>query len=108
VLPTMKERHAAADVQWTVVNDAPPLAENTAQALVDIVSKAANKPTVDRVAYNTEAGLFQRAGIPTVLCGPGSIEQAHRPDEYVELRQLAECERFLKTVALEFQSGWPR
>lgn len=48
-----------------------------------------------KVAYGTEAGLFQRAGIPTVVCGPGSIEVAHRPDEYVTLEQLAACEAFL-------------
>lgn len=47
------------------------------------------------VAFGTEAGLFQRAGISTVVCGPGSIEQAHQADEYVTLSQLARCERFL-------------
>ena len=39
----------------------------------------------------TEAGLFQEIGIPTVVCGPGSIEQAHKPDEYVEIDQLDQC-----------------
>jgi acetylornithine deacetylase len=47
------------------------------------------------VAFGTEAGLFQRAGIPTVICGPGSIGQAHQADEYVSLEQLAECEAFI-------------
>lgn len=47
------------------------------------------------VAFGTEAGLFQRAGMSTVVCGPGSIEQAHQADEYVTLAQLARCERFL-------------
>ena len=47
------------------------------------------------VSYCTEAGLFQGAGIPTVVCGPGSIEQAHRPNEFVPLEQVAQCEAFL-------------
>ena len=47
------------------------------------------------VAFATEASWFQHAGIPTVVCGPGSIEQAHKPDEYVSLAQLAECELLL-------------
>lgn len=47
------------------------------------------------VAFGTEAGLFQRAGISTVVCGPGSIAQAHQADEYVTLEQLARCEAFL-------------
>ncbi len=51
------------------------------------------------VAFGTEAGLFQRAGIPTVLCGPGHIAQAHKPDEWIELVQLAQCERFMQRLA---------
>ncbi len=47
----------------------------------------------------TEAGQFAQAGIPAVLCGPGSIEQAHKPDEYVALEQLEPCDRFLLRVA---------
>lgn len=48
------------------------------------------------VAFGTEAGLFQRAGMATVVCGPGSIGQAHQADEYVSLEQLAACERMLQ------------
>ena len=51
------------------------------------------------VAFGTEAGLFQRAGIPTVVCGPGHIAQAHQADEYVSLAQLAQSERFLRALA---------
>lgn len=48
------------------------------------------------VAFGTEAGLFQRAGMSTVVCGPGSIGQAHQADEYVSLTQLARCEAFVR------------
>jgi acetylornithine deacetylase len=51
------------------------------------------------VAFGTEAGLFKQAGIDTVVCGPGSIHQAHQPDEYVSLEQLARCEAFLQGLA---------
>jgi acetylornithine deacetylase len=51
------------------------------------------------VAFGSEAGLFQAKGVPSVLCGPGSIEQAHKPDEYVSLEQLARCEDFLDRLA---------
>ena len=51
------------------------------------------------VAFGTEAGLFQRAGISTVVCGPGSINQAHQADEFVSLEQLARCEAFLRGIA---------
>ena len=47
------------------------------------------------VSYATEAGHFQRAGVPTVVCGPGTIEQAHKPDEYIERSQIEACEKFI-------------
>jgi acetylornithine deacetylase len=50
------------------------------------------------VGFGTEAGLFQRAGIATVVCGPGFIDQAHQADEYVSLAQLAACEAFLAAL----------
>ena len=53
---------------------------------------------VEAVAYGTEAGHFQRAGIPAVICGPGSIDQAHKADEFVALSELAACEAFLRKV----------
>jgi acetylornithine deacetylase len=51
------------------------------------------------VAFGTEAGLFQRAGMSTVVCGPGSIAQAHQADEFVSLEQLARCEAFVRGLA---------
>lgn len=54
-----------------------------------------------KVAYATEAGLFQHAGIPSIICGPGSIEQAHKPDEFITLEQIAKCEAFLDRLLLE-------
>ena len=48
-----------------------------------------------KVAFGNEAGLIHQAGIPAVICGPGSIEQAHKPDEFVEISQLAAGEDFM-------------
>ena len=53
------------------------------------------------VSYGTEAGHFQAAGMSTVICGPGSIDQAHKPDEFVAANQLAACDRFLKRLGEE-------
>ena len=50
------------------------------------------------VAYGTEAGLFQQAGIPAVICGPGSITQAHKADEFIALEQLEQCASFLRRL----------
>lgn len=51
-----------------------------------------------KVAFGTEAGLIAQAGIPAVVCGPGSIEQAHKPDEFVALEQIALCEAFMERL----------
>src|SRR5262249_36236175 len=55
---------------------------------------------VQAISYGTEGGLFQAAGIPSVVCGPGSIRQAHKADEFVELAQLEACMAFLRKVGM--------
>ena len=62
---------------------------------VEMVKGALGANAVGKVAYMTEAGLFGRAGIPTVICGPGDIAQAHKPDEFIQAAQLKRCESFL-------------
>ena len=70
--------------------DTPPDAE-----VVELAKSLTGANDTAKVAFGTEAGLFSEAGISCVVCGPGSIEQAHKPDEFVEIEQLAACERFL-------------
>jgi acetylornithine deacetylase len=53
------------------------------------------------VPYGSEAGQFQKAGIPTVLCGPGDIAQAHQPDEWIDESELAKCEIFVRELGRE-------
>ena len=50
------------------------------------------------VSYGTEAGLFQEIGIPTIICGPGSIDHAHQPDEFIAISEMAKCEGFMKRL----------
>jgi acetylornithine deacetylase/succinyl-diaminopimelate desuccinylase-like protein len=49
-----------------------------------------------------EAGLYEQAGVPTIVCGPGSIDQAHKPNEFVALEQVARCEDFLRRLTERF------
>jgi acetylornithine deacetylase len=60
---------------------------------------------VDAVTYGTEAGHFQNYGIPAVICGPGSIEQAHKTDEWIALSELDACEAFLRKVIAKGEAG---
>lgn len=70
--------------------------ENSPAVRVALALSGANH--AEAVSYGTEAGHFQRAGIPAVICGPGSIDQAHKADEFVALSELAACEVFLDKV----------
>ena len=58
-----------------------------------------------KVAYGTEAGLFQQLGIPSIVCGPGSITQAHKANEFVTLEQLALCESFMSRLIRSMTLG---
>ncbi|MFT3778170.1 MAG: acetylornithine deacetylase [Ottowia sp.] len=99
LLPRMRSEYAEARVEFENLAAAPGLDASEQAAITQLVRALTQDASVRKVAYGTEAGLFQRAGIPTVVCGPGSIEQAHKVDEFVEPDQLAQCERFLRQVA---------
>jgi acetylornithine deacetylase len=98
LLPEMQatEPLAAIDFEWLA--SAPGLQMRESDAIVQLAATLAGNPPNGAVSYGTEAGLFQQAGIPTVICGPGSIEQAHTPNEYIELAQLAQCEQFMQRL----------
>ncbi len=99
LLPRMRREFPAARIDIDRAAAAPALDASEQAAITQLVRALTQDQSVRKVAYGTEAGLFQGIGIPTVLCGPGSIEQAHKVDEYVELAQLERCERFLRGLA---------
>ena len=99
LLPRMQREFPGATVEIENLAAAPGLDASEQAAITQLVRALTADKSVRKVAYGTEAGLFQGAGIPTVVCGPGSIEQAHKVDEFVAIDQLAQCEKFLRQVA---------
>ena len=87
---------AGIDLQW--VSQTVGLAAAESDAIVQWAMQLSGNPTVGKVSYGTEAGLFQKMGVPTVICGPGDIAEAHRPNEFVALDQLAQCESFMDRI----------
>lgn len=84
------------DIETTVIADAPPLHAEEGGLAAALVRAVAERHEPDiAVPFGTEGGYFQQAGWSTVVCGPGHIEQAHRPDEFIERSQLDQCETFL-------------
>ncbi len=93
--PEMKKVAAEAGIEIRLTSDAPGSNSADTDAVTQLAIALARNPHTAKVAYATEAGLFERAGLPSIICGPGSIEQAHKPNEYCELEQLAQCESFM-------------
>ncbi|WOE74862.1 acetylornithine deacetylase [Alterisphingorhabdus coralli] len=94
-------------VTLTQIANAPPLAptehnpaETLARSLSPAVKPGDNSPA-GQVSYAAEAGQFQQAGFPTIICGPGSIEQAHQPDEWIAVEQMAQGVMFMERLAAE-------
>jgi acetylornithine deacetylase len=97
--PAMNAVSAEAEIVTHVIGEVEglePVAQSEARR---IVSELTGLAEAEVVAFGTEAGLFQRAGISAVICGPGSIDQAHKPDEFVSLDQLSECLGMLERLA---------
>ena len=89
-----------ADIIFESIYDYPWFAIDPHHELVSLTKSWSSSNTHKKVAYGTEAGHFAGAlGIPTIVCGPGSIEQAHKPDEYISREQLNRCDAFLEKVS---------
>lgn len=98
ILPKYKKGAPDAAFQTKLMTNYPGLALDPDSPAVTLARELSGANAVETVAYGTEAGLFQQAGIAAVVCGPGSIEQAHKPDEYVKLSELELCEKFLRRL----------
>ncbi len=98
ILPGLRAAAPDAAIATQVRSQVPGLAPETESPAEDLVRAltGSNLPSV--VSYGTEGGLFQRAGMSTVVCGPGSIDQAHQPDEFIEVSQVEACEVMLRKL----------
>jgi acetylornithine deacetylase len=76
----------------------PGLATDDSAEITQLCKAATGANGTSKVAFGTEAGLFEASGIPTIVCGPGNIDQAHKPNEFIALSQVALCEAFLERV----------
>jgi acetylornithine deacetylase len=98
ILPKYKTGWPEARFETDVIAAYPGLTFHADSPAVALAQELTGANDIEAVAYGTEAGLFQDAGIPAVICGPGSIDQAHKADEFVALSELDACEKFLRKV----------
>lgn len=97
--PAMQKVAPQTGFSFETICEIPSFLGNKDDAVTRLAQELSGEKGTTLVAFGTEAGLFKNAGIPTVVCGPGSIQQAHQPDEYVSLEQLGRCEAFMQGLA---------
>lgn len=91
LLPSMRSVHPYSDIVTQTIGEVAGLAVMEENAARDLVAGLLGANCADVVPFGTEAGLFQEMGMSVVVCGPGSIEQAHKPDEFIRIGQLQSC-----------------
>jgi acetylornithine deacetylase len=97
--PRLKSGHPDADVATERLADVPALVAMPGSPAEELARRLTGDNTTNAIAFASEAGIFQRADIPAVVCGPGSILQAHQPNEYIERAQLAAGTGFMHRLA---------
>jgi acetylornithine deacetylase len=106
VIAVARKRAAEADIVFKVINSYPGLETSLDEAVVAMVAELTGRDERIKVAFGTEGGLFsQRLGIPAVVCGPGSMEQGHKADEFVTLAQLDSCDAMLASLVNRLATG---
>jgi acetylornithine deacetylase len=103
--PAMKALAPEAGFRFETICEIPSFLGSAADRVTRLAQRLSGEQRTTLVAFGTEAGIFKNAGIPTVVCGPGSITQAHQADEYVSLEQLARCEAFMRGLAAVREIG---
>jgi len=95
----MRQVTQEASIETTAENSVPAFVAGKASEAVALALKLTGASETHAVSYTTEAGLFEHAGCPSVICGPGDIAQAHAADEFVSVDQLDACMAFLAMLA---------
>ncbi|GAF57973.1 LOW QUALITY PROTEIN: acetylornithine deacetylase [Psychrobacter sp. JCM 18902] len=94
----MQARAADTGIELLQEESVPAMTDSDSAELQALIAALTGDEKRHKVAYATEGGQFTNAGIPTIICGPGSIEQAHKADEYVELSEIERCDGFLQKL----------
>ena len=103
--PAMQKVAPEAGFRFETICEIPSFLGAASDPVTRLAQRLAGEQGTTLVAFGTEAGIFKQSGIPTVVCGPGSITQAHQPDEFVTLEQLARCAAFMQGLAAAREIG---
>ena len=101
LLPEMKKVFPQSSIRKEIIGEVTGFDRIKNSEACELVSSLTGDNSREVVSFGTEAGLFQEIGISTVVCGPGSIEQAHKVDEFIELNELKKCLKFLDGIKIQ-------
>ncbi|NUU66260.1 acetylornithine deacetylase [Enterobacteriaceae bacterium BIT-l23] len=101
LLPAMRRIDSACDIRFQPLSRYPGLLTDPQSEFARLLAGWCGSDSFDTVAFGTEGGLFDEAGVATLVCGPGSMDQGHKADEYVEIEQLDRCMAMLASL-----KGW--
>jgi acetylornithine deacetylase len=105
LLPRMRAVYQEAAVETETIVAVPPLVPMAGSPAEALARRLTGSNTMTTVSFASEAGLYQQAGIPAIVCGPGSIEVAHKPDEFITRAELAAGQEFLDRLLAWATSG---
>lgn len=103
LLPAMRAIHPDAGIDTTVIGEVVGLDPMDKNAARQLLSELTGQNAALTVPFGTEAGLFQDMGMSAVVCGPGAIAQAHKPDEFVSIEQLSQCLAMLNRLTAQME-----
>ncbi|MCD5978183.1 acetylornithine deacetylase [Pseudomonas quasicaspiana] len=98
LLPAMRAVSGQSDIRLTELSSYPGLDISMHSQAAELIAEFCGSRSFGTVAFGTEGGLFDQSGIPAVVCGPGSMAQGHKPDEFISIEQLDACDRMLRQV----------
>ena len=94
----MKKINNKCFITMKNTNDFPPLKTDEKKKIIQMALQKLKSNSINSVSFGTEAGVFNKLGLETIVCGPGNIEQAHKPNEYIEESQIIKCQSFLRNI----------
>ncbi|WP_460044788.1 acetylornithine deacetylase [Pseudomonas sp. S2_H01] len=108
VLPRMQAVNPDSDIRFSALSAYPGLVTDEKSQAARLIAQFCGSEEFTTVAFGTEGGLFDAIGIPTVVCGPGSMDQGHKPDEFVSVEQLEACDAMLRRMIEALRTGLHR
>jgi acetylornithine deacetylase len=99
LLPEMHAVDPATHIEFDHISTLPGFDTHGGSEIAELGKACTGAHEFGKVSFGSEASLFHNAGIPAIICGPGHIAQAHQPNEWVALEQLALCEAFMRRLA---------